>query len=424
MSARQSHIPALDGVRGLAIALVMLRHLSLLSWFRTSPSSADRVVAGVTGAGWIGVDLFFVLSGFLITGILLNERDRPAPVIAKFGKFYWRRVLRIVPLYYTACAFLFFVLPILPYFRVQPEIAALHRSAMWYWTYTVNILEVLHGGAATPFNTGHFWSLAVEEQFYLVWPFVVLAVSRKTLLRIVTVLLVAGPLVRLACLHFLAPAAGATAAYTLSISRVDVLGVGALVALMYQGDREKWAHVHAFSGWVGAGAVAVFIAVALSGSDGSHGRLMQTVGYSVVALGMGALIASTLDARGETPWIARLFSGRSLRALGKYSYCLYIVHYPLTTVLDLLWTRVRIPSLWGSRLPSWAAYGSVLIAASFVIAWTSWRVLESPLLSLKDRFTFGIPAPSPPLAQDASSAVASELRGPHLAEPDAATNVL
>src|SRR6185312_6672793 len=224
----------------------------------------------------------------------------------------------------------------------------------------VNILEVLHGGAATPFNTGHFWSLAVEEQFYLVWPFVVLAVSRKTLLRIVTVLLVAGPLVRLACLHFLAPAAGATAAYTLSISRVDVLGVGALVALMYQGDREQWAHARALSGWIGGGALVVFMAIALSGSDGSHGGLMQTVGYSAVAIGMGTLIASTLDARGETPWIAGLFSGPSLRALGKYSYCLYIVHYPLTVVVDLLWVHVRIPSLWGSRLPSWAAYASVL----------------------------------------------------------------
>jgi len=424
MSARQSHITALDGVRGLAIALVMLRHLSLLSWFRTSPSSADRVVADVTGAGWIGVDLFFVLSGFLITGILLKEHDRPAPVIAKFGKFYWRRVLRIVPLYYTACAFLFFVLPVLPYFRAQPEIAALHRSEVWYWTYMVNVLEVLRGGAATPFNTGHFWSLAVEEQFYLVWPFVVLAVSRKTLLRIVTALLVAGPLVRLACLHFLAPAAGATAAYTLSISRVDVLGVGALVALMYQGDREKWAHARALSGWIGGGALVVFIAIALSGSDGSHGGLMQTVGYSAVAIGMGALIAATLDARGETPWIAGLFSGPSLRALGKYSYCLYIVHYPLTVVVDLLWVHVRIPSLWGSRLPSWAAYASVLITASFAIAWTSWRVLEAPMLSLKDRFTFGVAAPSSPVARDGSPATAPELREPHLADPGAAANVL
>jgi peptidoglycan/LPS O-acetylase OafA/YrhL len=403
MSTKDAHVPALDGVRGLAIALVFVRHLSLVPWFRLSSSAADRAVGGVAGAGWIGVDLFFVLSGFLITGVLLSDRDRTAPMSAKLGRFYWRRTLRIMPLYYVACAVLFFVVPALPYFRAQPEIAMLRQSEPWYWLYGVNLLDVIHGGTWTPFNTGHFWSLAVEEQFYLVWPLVVLAASRKTLVRVVAGLIVAGPLVRLACLALM-PVAGPSAAYTLSLARIDVLGVGALLALMYRGDRSWWARVQALAPWCGAAAFAAFVLIAVTrGVDASHDPVMQTIGYSAVALAMGSLVASLLRIDRSTVPLGRLFSARSLRTLGKYSYCLYIVHYPLMAVMDLAWTHVHIQPLFGSQLPAWTAYGAVLAASSFAIAWVSWRLLESPMLAMKDRFaqrrlpsTAPLSAPPPP----------------------------
>ncbi len=399
MSTKDAHVPALDGVRGLAIALVFARHLSLLPWFRLSSSATDRAVAGVAGAGWIGVDLFFVLSGFLITGVLLNDRDRPAPMTAKLGRFYWRRTLRIMPLYYVACAILFFVVPALPYFRAQPEIAMLRQSEPWYWLYGVNLLGVVHGGASTPFNTGHFWSLAVEEQFYLVWPLVVLATSRKTLIRIVAGLIVAGPFIRLACLAFLG-SAGPSAAYTISFARVDVLGVGAMLAVMYRGDRNLWTRVQAVTPWCGAVALAFFALIAVRrGVDASHDPVMQTVGYSVVALGMGSLVLILLRSDEPAAPLKRFFSARVLRTLGKYSYCLYIVHYPLMAVMGLAWSHVHIPLILGSQLPSWIAYGAILAASSLTIAWVSWRLLESPILAMKDRFNrTPLPSAAPPSA--------------------------
>jgi peptidoglycan/LPS O-acetylase OafA/YrhL len=386
MRTKEAHVPALDGVRGLAIALVFARHLSLVTWFRLSSSATDRAIAGVAGAGWMGVDLFFVLSGFLITGVLLNDHDRPAPMPAKFGRFYWRRTVRIMPLYFVACAILFFVVPALPYFRVQPEVAVLHQSEPWYWLYGVNFLDVIHGRGWTPFDTGHFWSLAVEEQFYLVWPLVVLAISRRTFVRVVAGLIVAGPLVRLACIAFL-KGSGPDAAYELSLARVDVLGMGALLAVMYRGNRARWVRLQALTPWCGAAALAAFVAIALvRGPGASEDPLMQTVGYSAVALGMASLIANVLPGDGSSSRLSRFFSARSLRTLGKYSYCLYVVHYPLMTVMDVAWVHVHIPAVLGSQLPAWTAYGAVLATLSFTIAWVSWRLLEAPMLAMKDRF--------------------------------------
>ncbi len=390
MTRGQAHIPALDGVRGLAIALVILRHMTLPAWFASSSNLADRALRSVTAAGWSGVDLFFVLSGFLITGILLKERERDGPVIEKFGRFYWRRVLRIFPLYYAACAVLFFVVPLLPYWSAQPEIGALRHSEPWYWLYGVNLLEVLRGGPATPFNTGHFWSLAVEEQFYIVWPFVVLRASRKTLLRTVYALIVAGPLIRLAFLLALHGPAGPTAAYALSACRVDVLGIGALLALLYRDAGERWGRVHRAAPWLGAGALAAFAALALlRGGARSEDPVIQTVGFSVVAVAMGSFIAWALDVGGAAGALERPLCARPLQMLGKYSYCLYVVHYPLMSVLDLVWAHFRIASLWrpfGSSLPSWLAYGTVLVACSLAVAAVSWRLLDSRMLALKDRF--------------------------------------
>jgi peptidoglycan/LPS O-acetylase OafA/YrhL len=396
MQSVDGHVPALDGVRGLAIALVIARHLSAAPMLRTSSSPIDQAIVKVTGAGWIGVDLFFVLSGFLITGVLIAERERTAPIAAKLGRFYWRRFLRIVPLYYAACAILFFVVPFLPYFRAQPELATLQRSEPWYWVYAVNILEIVRGGDATPFNTAHFWSLSVEEQFYLVWPFVVLGLSRRRLLRVVAALLVAGPLVRLALLILLRGRSGPIAAYVFSLARVDVLGAGAMLALMHRGGESMRAQLRVLAPWGAALATAAFAAIAFArGDSGSDGLLMQTLGYSAVAVGMGSLIAATFVREGSTGMVSRAFSTAPLRTLGKYSYCLYVVHYPLMTVTDLAWVHVRIPSAFGSQIASWLGYSTVLVTASIAIAWVSWRLLESPMLALKSRFGGRFRAPCP-----------------------------
>src|SRR5262245_13745 len=171
-------VPALDGLRGLAILPVMLTHF--VSDGDLSPvSKVDEIVSATLTLGWVGVELFFVLSGFLITGILLDSRGAPH----YFRNFYIRRTLRIFPLYY---GFLALWLGVLPLFYKWPndvlKVVSIPVSPVWSWAYLTNIVQALHDDwrAGPPYTT-HFWSLAIEEQFYLVWPTVVFLFSRRRL---------------------------------------------------------------------------------------------------------------------------------------------------------------------------------------------------------------------------------------------------
>lgn len=389
MAPKGDHLPVLDGVRGLAIILVMVRHLSLVGWMSGSRAPVDRAVVAVAGAGWVGVDLFFVLSGFLITGILLRERDRPAPIAEKAGRFYWRRVLRIFPLYYAACAVLFFVVPHLPYFRVQPEIETLQAHEGWYWAYGVNLLEVLRGPTSVPFNTGHFWSLAVEEQFYLVWPLLVLGLPRRSLRWIVGGALLLGPAIRWGLLLTLPATTGATAAYVLSPARVDVLGMGAFLALLYHERSGAWEAARRAAPWVAGAMLAAFVGLAIArGGPGSSDPWMEGAGYSVVATGMGALLVLALTAPVGASPVHRLFTSPVFRTFGTYAYCLYVVHYPLFVVLELVWAHLPVVPVAGSFLPVWSLYGAMLVALSLGIASSSWRWFEGPILAWKERPPF------------------------------------
>jgi len=150
-------MPALDGVRGLAIVLVMISHVVI----GLRPGGGfDTGVIEVARSGWMGVDLFFVLSGFLITGILLDARNGPH----YFRNFYIRRTLRIFPLYYGILVAVFVITPFLvPDVRDQSWFSGVHENRIWFWTYTSNLLLAIDGTwEATPI-LGGFWSLAVEE---------------------------------------------------------------------------------------------------------------------------------------------------------------------------------------------------------------------------------------------------------------------
>ncbi|HEY8309159.1 MAG TPA: acyltransferase [Gemmatimonadaceae bacterium] len=373
------HIRALDGVRGLAIILVMFRHLSLKEMGR-SPTSPflDRAVHSIASLGWVGVDLFFVLSGFLITGILLDAKGKAGA----FPRFWKRRALRIFPLYYVACAVLFFVLPHVGYFARDPATARLVHYQAWYWLYAVNILEVLRGGLATPLNTAHFWSLSVEEQFYLAWPFVVLIVSRRTLWRVVVWMSIAALGFRLALVLF--TSGGWVGAYVLSIARMDILGAGAIVALAARtpGALET---ARRYAPTVGIASIAVISLLALQDASGFNNvnPYIATIGYSVLAVLGSCLLVLVLSSRDGSGW-KRPFEGKTLRMFGKYSYCLYIVHYPLMIPLDSIVPKFHVRRPFSSDLGEWAIYTGLLFGISLCVAWVSWRVWEAPMLSLKD----------------------------------------
>ncbi len=164
-------MPALDGVRGLAVLMVLLDHF--VGDMLPPTNSVERVIVYVTAYGAYGVDLFFVLSGFLITGILYDARDKTS----YFRNFYMRRFLRIFPLYYGVLALLFFVAPLIPLLQGATLDYLVERQA-WAWLYGVNIYTAIRGEWALSF-INHFWSLSVEEQFYLFWPLVVYLLARR-----------------------------------------------------------------------------------------------------------------------------------------------------------------------------------------------------------------------------------------------------
>jgi peptidoglycan/LPS O-acetylase OafA/YrhL len=174
----RSRIPELDGIRGIAVLLVIIHH-SVANY--TPLATWEKVVCQAVGIGWSGVDLFFVLSGFLISGILIDSRESPR----YFTSFYARRVLRIFPLYFGyLLGFFCLIKPFAAIFPF-PEVAKWSllpaTEQLWYWSYLSNWRSGL--GHDISFLT-HFWSLAIEEQFYMVWPLVVFFASRKALLRI------------------------------------------------------------------------------------------------------------------------------------------------------------------------------------------------------------------------------------------------
>src|ERR1051326_5357564 len=166
----------LDGIRGIAIALVIIHH----GFFGAKPSGAlSTFVARLAASCWVGVDLFFVLSGFLITGILLKSRDSAG----YFRIFYMRRFFRIFPLYYSCLAAALLVSAAF-YSDVTPKL-----DLSWNLLYLANIRLALHGWAWRPVS--HLWSLSVEEQFYLVWPTVIFLLPRRHTLSAISAIFVA-----------------------------------------------------------------------------------------------------------------------------------------------------------------------------------------------------------------------------------------
>ena len=214
-----AHLPALDGLRGLAIVMVLFVHFIGDLAPRTP---VERGMVKLANYGIWGVDLFFVLSGFLITGILHDAKASPHYL----RNFYVRRTLRIFPLYFGVLLLLFGVLPFLPIsYPAGLSEAARHQG--WLWTYTCNVYLARAGSWALPY-VSHFWSLAVEEHFYLLWPWVVLALRREALLGACAVGVVFALGLRVA-LSF--AGAGEVALVVLTPCRLDALFIGAFLAL-------------------------------------------------------------------------------------------------------------------------------------------------------------------------------------------------
>ncbi len=326
------YFPELDGVRAIAALMVMAFHFC-----------ADKGVGGLALFGQTGVDLFFVLSGFLITTILLQSPEKDWHEIRTF---YIRRTLRIFPLYYG-------------YLILAAFLGSV--SSVWYWIYLQNIPISMSVPMVGP---GHFWSLAIEEQFYLVWPFLVLFLPRRWLTKTLWAIVALALISRMVLIPL------NVSPFLFTLTRLDGLAGGALLAVYFQ-RRLINSHRRLLL------LLALLSAAALCGQWWKfHGQGLpweqitkftfttcfysSVVGYLVVS---GPILAN------------RFLRSGPMRFIGKISYGLYVFH---PAIFSFLLLRMQ-------RTPTWIQL-MTCFAATFAVSLCSWQLYESRFVRLKDKF--------------------------------------
>lgn len=345
------HLRSLDGVRGLAIAMILFWHYfawplpGFHPWLRWA---------------WTGVDLFFVLSGFLIGGIILDGTT--------LQSFYIRRTTRIFPLYFVWLSVTLLLLWLVPAMRVD-------RLPTWpYFVYAQNFWMAARNTLGG-YSSGGTWSLAIEEQFYLTLPWLIRWTPREKLKWVVAGGIVAAPCLRVA-LYFLFPH-NRQATFVLMPCRMDSLLIGVGAAILYRNRPE----------WLTTRRLHVWIAVLLAGAVGLvwwgifPGYFQMVAGgMTWIALLYGAVVLEV----SLRPWgrLAKAFSFRPLRRLGSIAYGVYLFH---EIVLALVWLGLF------QELPStidelrWVA--SVLaVPFTLILCWLSWERFEKPIVEWGRRY--------------------------------------
>lgn len=344
----QKHLLPLDGIRGLAILMVFFYHYG--AGGIESSSRVVRLFAQVCNFGWSGVDLFFVLSGFLITGILYDTQYKPG----YYKKFYARRTLRIFPIYYL---FIGICLVIVPF--------ALWRPAhLWFLVYLGYPAALIFPLDQIPVRITHLWSLSIEEQFYFVWPWVVKKLRTQARIVWAGAVLMAFAL----ALRFVLPRSWG---YLFILCRMDGLALGAMLAMFKRAEVK-------LPGWqmFAVGASGLGILVALRHSADRNDYWMGTFGFSLTVLMYGGLLVLSLGP------LAKWFSNSALRIFGKYSYGLYLYHLPLTTLL------MRMKPIFGRVPGGLGVYVLACLVINLGVAAVSFHLIEQPVLRLKDRFAY------------------------------------
>ena len=356
-------LPALDGIRGVAIIWVVLHNA--LDQPTAPATGAIRLVGALAHPGWIGVQLFFALSGFLITYGLLEAQGSSG----YFRNFYIRRALRILPLYYAVLLALFIVA----------------RVPWWHWPYSLQgqaslWLFAVNWTHTAPYGFAHFWSLAVEEQFYLLWPFVVWRLPPRHLF-----FWCIGISAAVLCLRGFLVTYGADpwTLYSNTACRMDALALGAAGAcIARESTWRTWMQLH--SGRVLLVTAAIFVAgIPLTHIYDRYRASGETVGYTLLALCSAAfVVAVALESRGGK--VAMLLSRTPLRSIGKYSYAIYVFHGIVNKLIGEPWLGVHVgPQPTAQVL---LLYAAVLLGVSYALGFCSYHLLEKHFLKLKTRF--------------------------------------
>ena len=345
-------IPAFDGLRGLAILVVVLYHCH--------PRLQGTFLEGIIVWGWCGVSLFFVLSGFLITGIILDSGASPR----FYANFFARRFLRIWPVYWLLLFLYYFFFP----FLFSGYRWMLHDIAAAPWLFLLLFVQNLWP-IALPGAIGPTWSLAIEQQFYIFWAPIARQIPPRWLLLVATAMLATSPLVRLFCGYHLTP--------TNTLTHLDGLAVGALTAIalrVLNWPLGAWKTVARTALAVGAAGIVLMLHRGSAWTD------------TLLAIGFGGmLLAALLGQAAPRPTLyCRALTLRPLLFVGKISYGLYVTHI---LVFSILGGYVDKP-LDRFGIPGNLAIVAIRLAASIGFAALMWIRFEKPILNLKRHFNF------------------------------------
>jgi peptidoglycan/LPS O-acetylase OafA/YrhL len=362
---RAHYMPQLDGLRAFAVGAVLIHH-----FFQPAR------IGGVDLA-LLGVWLFFVLSGFLITGILLRSRDQVdysgSPSGFVLGQFYIRRFLRIFPLYYSVL-----------FMAATIDLGDVRDTIFWHLTYLSNYLFATRQYWGP--MTGHFWSLSVEEQFYILWPALILFAPRRLLLKLIISAIAIGPIFRVAA-HFLD--FNWIARLTVLPASFDALGLGALLAYCSHHASEKPMLIKRLKQciyWLGVPGLIVFLGL----QKLENYKLLSdvTVNSWFIEPVLWALMFVWVINRaslGFTGVAAKILEFKPLAYTGKISYGIYVYHPFVYALVPVLFYTTAVDFY---LLPPLLQFG-LLVGTTVGMAALSWHFLESPINSLKNRLACG-----------------------------------
>jgi peptidoglycan/LPS O-acetylase OafA/YrhL len=373
--ALDPHIPALDGIRGLAVLMVLVFHFIGCV---PATNGFERFIVRVTSYGAGGVELFFVLSGFLITGILYDTCRKPH----YFRNFYARRALRIFPIYYGVLFLIFFVAPMIPLLRGSTLDYLVDRQA-WAWLYGVNVYIAQQGDWSFSYIE-HFWSLAVEEHFYLVWPLAVFLAPRPRALialslGIAACAMLARPVGLLLGLSW-------TTTYVLTPFRLDGLALGAFIAVMARQPSGMDRLARALPQVIAVAAGLLAATYVFKGLASSQIALLaDSIRLTSIQVLLACLLVGVLVAP-EQSISKRLFCSRWMVFLGTYSYGLYVYHHFIFYYMNTNHTELELAQWVGSHGLAVALQAAAGMAASLAIAYVSYELFEKRILKLKGFF--------------------------------------
>lgn len=375
----QTYIPALDGLRALAIIWVML-HNGAIDSALNMDTIFGKLFTLLIDMGWLGVQLFFVLSGFLITGILLDAKKNQLKNLYKH--FYIRRTLRIFPVYY---AFLFtaFVLAIV-LTDITPWLQTAYEHKWWHIFYLNNWIQPFQ---AVGFS--HLWSLAIEEQFYIFWPLVVIGLTFRRLYLVCFIIILFSVLFKVSLVNYDLEFAK-TAAYVLTPARLDALALGSLLSVMLRDPAISFRLPKIIL--ITAGAASAYIIVTLLTR---HSFDAVSAGWSILNQSVAAVLFFTLvyycaNKDNRDKFSMQILSLAWVRAIGKRSYAMYIFHLPVSLLLHgylkdnlMLWFSFAGDN---TEILVFTADLLLLFIITYVLALYSWWLIERPFLNLKRYF--------------------------------------